>query len=98
MKLYYVSQLPVMEGDRVVGLLDEWDLLKATQKAPRQFAEAVRTAMTQKIETVGLNTPLATLMDAFERGHVAIVVEGGNFYGLITRIDALNHLRRNVAL
>ena len=98
MKLYDVSQLPVMEGDRLVGLLDEWDLLKATQKAPRQFAEAVRTAMTQKIETVGLNTPLATLMDAFERGHVAIVVEGGRFYGLITRIDALNHLRRNVAL
>ncbi len=98
MKLYDVSQLPVMEGDRVVGLLDEWDLLKATQKAPRQFAEAVRTAMTQKIETVGLGTPLATLMDAFERGHVAIVVEGGRFYGLITRIDALNHLRRNVAL
>ena len=98
MKLYDVSQLPVMEGDHVVGLLDEWDLLKATQKAPRQFSEAVRTAMTQKIETVGLGTPLATLMDAFERGHVAIVVEGGRFYGLITRIDALNHLRRNVAL
>ena len=98
MKLYDVSQLPVMEGDRVVGLLDEWDLLKATQKAPRQFAEPVRSAMTQKIETVGLNTPLVTLMDAFERGHVAIVVEGGRFYGLITRIDALNHLRRNVAL
>ena len=98
MKLYDVSQLPVMEGDHVVGLLDEWDLLKATQKAPRQFAEPVRSAMTQKIETVGLNTPLVTLMDAFERGHVAIVVEGGRFYGLITRIDALNHLRRNVAL
>jgi len=98
MKLHDVSQLPVMDGDQVVGLLDEWDLLKATQKAPQQFSEPVRTAMTQKIETVGLATALPTLMDAFERGHVAIVVEGGRFYGLITRIDALNHLRRNVAL
>ena len=98
MKLYDVSQLPVMDGDRVVGLLDEWDLLKATQKAPQQFAKPARSAMTQKIETVGLATPLSKLMDTFERGHVAIVVEAGRFYGLVTRIDALNHLRRNVAL
>jgi cystathionine beta-synthase len=46
---------------------------------------------------VDLRTPAAKLMDTFDKGHVAIVVENGHFHGLITRIDALNHLRRTVA-
>jgi cystathionine beta-synthase len=32
----------------------------------------------------------------FDRGHVAIVTDGGRFLGLITRIDLLNSLRRRV--
>jgi cystathionine beta-synthase len=98
MKLYDVSQLPVMEGDRVVGLLDEWDLLHHVQNSPARFRDPVRTAMSQKLETVDLRTPAAKLMETFDKGHVAIVVEDGHFHGLITRIDALNHLRRTVAL
>lgn len=98
MKLYDVSQLPVMEADRVVGLLDEWDLLHHVQGGPGRFGDPVRTAMCQKLETVDLETPTSKLMDTFDKGHVAIVVENGHFHGLITRIDALNHLRRNVAL
>lgn len=98
MKLYDVSQLPVMDGDRVVGLLDEWDLLHHVQHPPGSFSDPVRTAMCQKLETVDLRTPAAKLMDTFDKGHVAIVVENGHFHGLITRIDALNHLRRTVAL
>jgi cystathionine beta-synthase len=53
----------------------------------------VRSAMTQRIETVGLKTPLTQLTKAFNKGHVAIVVDNGKFYGLITRMDVLNHLR-----
>jgi cystathionine beta-synthase len=33
------------------------------------------------------------LTECFNKGHVAIVVDHGRFYGLITRIDVLNHLR-----
>jgi cystathionine beta-synthase len=32
----------------------------------------------------------------FDRGQVAIVMDGGTFLGLITRIDLLNYLRRRV--
>jgi cystathionine beta-synthase len=41
--------------------------------------------------------PTATveqLMEIFNRGLVAIVVDGDEFLGLITRIDLLNWLRR----
>lgn len=98
MKLYDVSQLPVIEHNRVVGLIDEWDLLNATEKAPQRFQEPVRAAMSQKLETVDLSTSLPELFDTFDKGHVAIVIENGVFYGLITRMDVLNHLRRNAAI
>jgi cystathionine beta-synthase len=93
MKLYDISQLPVIDEGKVVGIVDEWDLLTATQESPARFRDPVRTAMTQRIETVGLTTPLTQLVEAFNKGHVAIVVEKGKFYGLITRMDVLNHLR-----
>jgi cystathionine beta-synthase len=93
MKLYDISQLPVLDEGKVVGIVDEWDLLTATQENSGRFRDPVRSAMTQRIETVGLKTPLTQLTEAFNKGHVAIVVDNGKFYGLITRMDVLNHLR-----
>jgi cystathionine beta-synthase len=83
----------VLDEGKVVGIVDEWDLLTATQENPDRFRDPVRSAMTQRIETVGLKTPLSQLMNAFNMGHVAIVVDNGKFFGLITRMDVLNHLR-----
>ena len=34
MKLYDISQLPVLEHGKVVGIIDEWDLLTAAQQNP----------------------------------------------------------------
>lgn len=93
MKLYDISQLPVLEDGRVVGIIDEWDLLTAAQSGNERFRDPVRTAMTQRIETVDLKTPLPKLMHAFDKGQVAIVVDKGRLYGLITRMDVLHHLR-----
>jgi cystathionine beta-synthase len=94
MKLYDISQLPVLDGDgRVVGILDEWDVLTAVQDKPDAFRDAVHTAMADRVETVGLRTSLQDLMKLFNQGRVAVVVEGGQFHGLITRMDVLNHLR-----
>jgi cystathionine beta-synthase len=93
MKLYDISQLPVIEDGTVVGIIDEWDLLTATQGNPVRFSDPVRTAMTRRIDTVGLRTPLPTLLETFNKGHVAIVVDNGKFFGLVTRMDVLNHLR-----
>ncbi|MGH8629273.1 MAG: pyridoxal-phosphate dependent enzyme [Burkholderiales bacterium] len=94
MKLYDVSQLPVLdENGTVVGILDEWDLLTAVQANPDRFRDPVGSAMVSRVETVDIDAPLSALTQCFNKGHVAIVVDQGRFYGLITRIDVLNHLR-----
>lgn len=96
MKLYDVSQLPVLEDDHVVGIIDESDLLMATFADPHRFSEPVSSAMSRRVETVSAATPLAALLPVFDRGHVVVVVDGAHFLGLITRIDLINHLRRKV--
>ncbi len=95
MKLYDISQLPVLADGKVVGLVDEWDLLTAARDDPARFRDPVHSAMTQRLETVGLKTPVAKLLETFNKGHVALVVEDGRFYGLVTRMDVLNHLRNS---
>src|SRR5690625_4505897 len=97
MKLYDVSQLPVIdEAGKVVGLLDESDLLMAVVKDEDRFRDPVSSAMTSNLQTIQASEPVEALLPIFGRGHVAIVMEGDKFLGLITRIDLINHLRRKL--
>ena len=97
MKLYDVSQLPVMEGDALVGILDESDMLLHVYGDEARFRDPVSTAMVSHLDRVDVTAPVEDLLPMFNRGHVAIVMEGERFLGLITRIDLLNYLRRRVA-
>ncbi|HVZ73283.1 MAG TPA: pyridoxal-phosphate dependent enzyme [Polyangia bacterium] len=94
MKLADVSQLPVLEGERLVGILDESDLLLAVTGDAAAFRRPARDFMSTRLETVTPSTPVPALLPIFERGLVAILVEDSRFLGLITRIDVLNYLRR----
>ena len=96
MKLYDVSQLPVMEGDRIVGIVDESDVLLHVYGDEARFRDTVATAMVSKLDKVNVAAPIEALLPVFDRGHVAIVMDGERFIGLITRIDLLNYLRRRV--
>jgi cystathionine beta-synthase len=96
MKLYDVSQLPVMDGDRIVGILDESDVLLHVYGDEARFRDPVSTAMVTKLEKLDVKSPIESLLPVFEHGHVAIVMDGEKFLGLITRIDLLNYLRRRV--
>jgi cystathionine beta-synthase len=96
MKLYDVSQLPVMQGGAIVGLVDEEDILVEVFRNPKHFDDPVTRAMSSHLVTVQADAPLETLMDIFKRGMVAIVMKDGEFQGLVTRIDLLNWLRRRM--
>ena len=96
MKLYDVSQLPVMDGDRLVGILDESDVLLHVYSDEKRFRDPVSTAMVSKLQQLDVKSPIEVLLPVFELGHVAIVMDGEKFLGLITRIDLLNYLRRRV--
>ncbi len=89
-----VSQLPVLdEHGRAIGILDESDLLVKIHGDAGQFNALVKTAMTDRLETVAPKAKIANLLEVFERGRVAIVMEENKFLGLITRTDLLSYLR-----
>jgi cystathionine beta-synthase len=96
MKLYDVSQLPVMDGDSIVGIIDESDVLMHVYGDEARFREPVSSAMVSKLEKLDVGAPIESLLPLFDQGHVAIVMDGQHFLGLITRIDLLNYLRRRV--
>jgi cystathionine beta-synthase len=97
MKLYDVSQIPVMDGERVIGILDESDLVVHLHTDPKRFQDPVGTAMVRTVETIAPNAPIGDLLPIFQRDHVAIVADHGRFVGLITRIDLLNYLRKQLS-
>ena len=94
MKLYDVSQLPVMEGDRLAGIVDESDVLLHVYGDEARFRDPVSTAMVSKLDRLDVHSPIEALLPVFDRGQVAIITDGDAFLGLITRIDLLNYLRR----
>jgi cystathionine beta-synthase len=96
MRLYDISQLPVLEGDQPVGIIDESDLLLAVADDPTRFAAPVRSAMSAALQTVPVDATIADLLALFRRDLVAVVVDRGRFIGLITRTDVINHLRRKI--
>ena len=97
MKLYDVSQLPVMQDGKVVGIVTEEDILLEVYDNPSHFSAPVSEAMESKLVTLPPNAPIDRLKEIFERGLVAIVMDGDEFLGLITRIDLLNWLRRRAS-
>jgi len=97
MRMYDVSQLPVIDAGRIVGLVDESDLLLAVSQHAGGFSQLVRESMTSNLETVPRDATLERLQPIFDAGRVAIVADASGFHGLITRVDVLNHLRRKMA-
>jgi cystathionine beta-synthase len=96
MKLYDVSQLPVMREGRIVGIIDEEDILLKVFEQREVFNRPVAEIMTSSLVTVAPDAPLPQLLEIFKRGMVAIVLDQGEFLGLITRIDLVNWLRRRL--
>ncbi len=94
-----VSQLPVIQDGRLIGIVDESDIvhLMNTDEITRKerFAKAVSSAMTRDLDTVQVSETLDALIPLFDRDRVAIVLDGEKFVGLITRADLINHLSLN---
>jgi cystathionine beta-synthase len=96
MRLYEYSQLPVVQDDRVVGMLDESDILLAVHEDAAAYHEPVREQMTQNLVTVQSSAPLQEIVAILDKGLAGLLYHEGKFYGLITRVDLLTHLRRKL--
>ena len=91
-----LAQLPVIADGRLAGIVDESDLLLKVEHDAGKFAGKVGDTMTARVETLHPGAGLPALRATLDRGLTAVVADGATFYGLITRFDLLNHLRRSL--
>lgn len=87
------------EAARVVGIIDESDLLLALLRdGAGATALPVSRYMEPRVETVPPTAAPAELLPMLRAGRVAVVAGPGGtpFYGLVTNIDLINYLRARV--
>ncbi|MGB5347767.1 MAG: pyridoxal-phosphate dependent enzyme [Woeseia sp.] len=87
------SQLPVMDGDRLVGVLTENDIIRFVFGKPELMNAPVHDAMQTAFIKVTKDTTVHNLVAMLHVQPCAAVVDDDEFYGLITRADVLNYLR-----
>ena len=95
MKLYDISQLPVLFNDKIVGIIDESDILLSIYNGHKTFEHKVESAMSKNLVKIKPDASIDELLQIFKKGLVAIVESNEEtFYGIITQIDLINYLKK----
>ena len=94
MRMFDVSQLPVMEHGKVIGLIDESDILFGIYSDRQSFNKQVVDIMVTDLQIVSPDAGIDSILPLFKQDRVAIIATDTAFYGLITQIDLINHLRK----
>ncbi|SHH13695.1 cystathionine beta-synthase [Massilia sp. CF038] len=92
-----LAQLPVIDNGQLAGIIDESDLLLHVANDPARFQSLVGSTMTAQLQTLLPTASMEQLRKILDHGLTAVISDGQRFYGLITRFDLLNHLRRTVS-
>jgi len=93
MKEAGISQLPVLEESRLVGILTESDVLAAIVEGQATLSSAVAEVMVRNVETVEIHDDASALLEIFARGSAGIVLDGdGNLKGVLTKMDLVDTL------
>lgn len=88
-----VSQLPVLEEQKLVGIVDEEDLLLNVYKDENLFSKSIDSIMVSDLETIDVDSDENTLYKVLSEGKVAIIFEGEIFLGFITKVDLINRYK-----
>jgi cystathionine beta-synthase len=93
MKEQGISQLPILDADRLVGIVTESDLLAGLVEGRTTLASSIAEVMFRNVETVHLSDDASVLLDRFSRGYVGLVVDDdGRLIGILTKMDLVEHL------
>lgn len=98
MKQLDISQLPVVDDGRVIGMVTEVELLNHMLFSTHTHTpdETIADMISADFTTVNIDTPLEALMSVFTTARVAVVLDGDQLAGIITKIDLLDYLAGQV--
>ncbi|MCB0170135.1 MAG: cystathionine beta-synthase [Anaerolineae bacterium] len=98
MKRLDISQLPVAEDGRLVGMVSEVELLNHMLFSTHQHSpeETIAEMISTNVTTIDIDAPMETLMSVFTTARVVVVLENEQIAGVITKIDLLDFLAKKV--
>ena len=91
-----ISQIPVLDQDALVGILDEEDLLFTVSAEPSAFSSLVSEFMEKDLDVLSAEATEESLLEILSQGKVAIVFDKEVFLGFITKVDLINHYRNKI--
>ena len=99
MKEYDISQVPVLDGQgQLAGIVTEVDLLEHLLHGGHEHDpdETIAPIVNPNVVTVNTTASLEGVLTNFERGKVVIVVDEGKPVGILTKIDLIDLMARQI--
>ena len=90
------SQLPVMDQERLVGVVTEETIIQHVYGHPELMNSPVADAMQTAFIRLDTDASINNLVSMLQVQPYAAIMDGDDFIGLITRSDVLNYLRRQM--
>ena len=96
MKEHGISQVPVLDGTKIMGLVNERDLLQFFMTQDAKLDGEVGPLVDTQFSTVDMATPVATLSGLFNQSPVMLVVENRELKAVITKIDLIEYMAKHL--
>ena len=87
-----ISQLPVLDGDRLLGIVHEVDLLRHLVTGAGTLDSVIRDLVESDYATVTPDTKIELVQSVLNEAKVALVLDAGKMVGLVTKIDLIAFL------
>lgn len=98
MRVYGLEHLPVVNGRRIVGILDESDVLLALHARRDGMSRLVGETMSRGLDTLPRTASVDAVIHLLREGKAAIIADADGFHGIITKSDVINWLRQRHAV
>jgi cystathionine beta-synthase len=89
-----ISQLPVVEGGKLRGIVAEIDILRHLVSRQKTLDSPIREIVESDYATVTPATKIELLQGVLAESKAAIVLSGDEVVGIVTQIDLIDYLAR----
>jgi cystathionine beta-synthase len=96
MKGHGVSQLPVIDGDAIRGLVSEVDVLRNLVSGEAHLDATIERILDSDYATVSPDTRVDLLKSVLADAKVALVTDGARLLGIVSKIDVIDYLSRRM--
>jgi cystathionine beta-synthase len=98
MKENSISQLPVLDSGKLLGLVTEVALLEHMVQGQARPDEPIAPLVTnEQMEVISPEANLQVLAEVFSRGNIAVVLDDDRVSGIVTKIDLIGYLAEHPA-